>query len=251
MWQFIKRYYHQLGSPKYFYQLSGRMLPWFVVFATLLLGVGWVWGLAFAPPDYQQGNSFRIIYMHVPAASVAMSIYAVMAVSGAIALIWKMKMAEVILQCSAPIGAIFTAIALLTGAIWGKPTWGTWWEWDARLTSMLVLFFLYLGVIALGGAIESRAASAKAVSVLAIVGAVNLPIIKFSVNWWNTLHQPATFKLTEKPAMPPEMWAPLLLCLVGTYCFYAGLLLFSSRTELLYRERHTRWVHSVLDGSNH
>ena len=141
MLQWIKTYYHKFGSPKYFYELSGKLLPWFWIPAIALLVTGFIWGLAFAPPDYQQGNSFRIIYMHVPAAIVAQSAYMMMAVAGAIALIWRMKVAEMVLKSMAPIGASFAAIALLTGAIWGKPTWGTYWVWDARLTSMLVLLF--------------------------------------------------------------------------------------------------------------
>ncbi len=248
MWKFITLYYHKLGSPKYFYHLTGKWLPWFTALSIGLLSVGLIWGLAFAPADYQQGNSFRIIYIHVPAAGAALSIYAMMAVSGAITLIWKMKMAEIVTQSCAPIGAAFTAIALMTGAIWGKPTWGTWWVWDARLTSMLVLLFLYLGIIALGSAIQSRADAAKSVSLLAIVGAINLPIIKYSVNWWNTLHQPATFTLTEKPAMPPEMWWPLLLMVLGVYLLFATLLMISARSELLHRERNTRWVRALIGG---
>jgi heme exporter protein C len=235
-------WFHKLGSPKWFYGLSGRLLPWFSVAAVLLLGIGVVWGLAFAPPDYQQGNSFRIIYIHVPTAMLAQSCYVLMAVAGVVGLVWKMKIADVALQCAAPIGASLTAVALLTGAIWGKPTWGSWWVWDARLTSMLILLFLYLGLIALGQAISNRDSAAKACAVLAIVGVINIPIIKYSVEWWSTLHQGATFTLTEPPKMPPQMWLPLLFTVLGFYCFFAVVLLLRMRLEVLKREARSSWV---------
>ncbi|WP_313517789.1 heme ABC transporter permease [Pseudomonas sp.] len=235
-------WFHKLGSPKWFYEISGRWLPWLACAAALLIVVGTVWALAFAPPDYQQGNSFRIIYIHVPAALLAQSCYIMLAVAGAVGLIWKMKLADVAVQQAAPIGAWMTFIALFTGAVWGKPTWGAWWVWDARLTSMLILLFLYFGIIALGQAITNRDSAAKACAVLAIVGVVNIPIIKYSVEWWNTLHQPATFKLTEKPAMPAEMWVPLLIMVIGFYCFFACVLLMRMRLEVLRREARSSWV---------
>lgn len=235
-------WFHKWGSPKWFYQISGRWLPWLSVAAVLLIATGLVWGLAFAPPDYQQGNSFRIIYIHVPAAMLAQSCYVLLAIAGAVGLVWKMKIADVALQSAAPIGAWMTAIALLTGAIWGKPTWGSWWVWDARLTSMLILLFLYFGVIALGNAISNRDSAAKACAVLALVGVVNIPIIKYSVEWWNTLHQGATFKITERPAMPAEMWLPLLLMVLGFYCFFGAVLLMRMRLEVLKREARSSWV---------
>ncbi|KPY46351.1 Heme exporter protein CcmC [Pseudomonas syringae pv. rhaphiolepidis] len=233
---------HTLGSPKGFYRISTRLLPWLSVAAALLLGIGIIWGLAFAPPDYQQGNSFRIIYIHVPAAMLAQSCYVMLALCGVVGLVWKIKLADVALQCAAPIGAWMTALALATGAIWGKPTWGAWWVWDARLTSMLILLFLYFGLIALGNAISNRASAAKACALLAIVGVVNIPIIKYSVEWWNTLHQGATFSLTEKPAMPAEMWLPLLFTVLGFYCFFGVVLLLRMRLEVLRRESRTQWV---------
>lgn len=240
-------WFHKLGSPKWFYEISGRWLPWLSGAAVVLLLVGSVWGLAFAPQDYQQGNSFRIIYIHVPAAFVAQSCYIMLAVAGVVSLVWRMKLADVALKCAAPIGAWMTFVALLTGAIWGKPTWGTYWVWDARLTSMLILLFLYFGVIALGQAISNRDTAAKATAVLAIVGTVNIPIIKYSVNWWNTLHQPATFKLTEKPAMPVEMWLPLLLMVLGFYALFTVSLFMRMRLEVLQREHKTRWVREALE----
>ena len=239
-------WFHKLGSPKWFYGLSGRLLPWFSVAAVVLLSVGVVWGLAFAPPDYQQGNSFRIIYIHVPTAMLAQSCYVLMAVAGVVGLVWKMKIADVALQCAAPIGASLTAVALLTGAIWGKPTWGSWWVWDARLTSMLILLFLYLGLIALGQAISNRDSAAKACAVLAIVGVINIPIIKYSVEWWSTLHQGATFTLTERPKMPSEMWLPLLFTVLGFYCFFAVVLLLRMRLEVLKREARSSWVKAEI-----
>ncbi|MDT8407680.1 MAG: heme ABC transporter permease [Methylococcales bacterium] len=240
-------WFYQLASPKWFYELSGKLLPGFGWAALLLLTVGTVWGLAFAPPDYQQGNSFRIIYIHVPGAILAQSCYMLMAVAGLVGLVWKIKMAHVVAKCCAPIGASMAVLALTTGAIWGKPTWGAWWVWDARLTSMLILLFLYLGVIALTEAYENEASGDKAAAVLALVGVVNIPIIKYSVEWWNTLHQPATFKLTEKPAMPPEMWQPLLVMILGFYCFFAAALLSRARTEVLTRERRAAWVVTLVE----
>jgi heme exporter protein C len=239
-------WFHKLGSPKWFYAISGRLLPWFSVAALLLLVVGTVWALLFAPPDYQQGNSYRIIYIHVPAALLAQSGYLLMAIAGAVGLIWKIKLADMVAKSCAPIGASFTLLALITGAVWGKPTWGAWWVWDARLTSMLVLLFLYLGVVALQSAFSDRNQAAKASALLALVGLVNIPIIKYSVDWWNTLHQPASLSLIEKPSMPADMWLPLLLMVAGFYCFFAVVLLLRTRVELLERERRTGWVKEIL-----
>jgi heme exporter protein C len=163
-----------------------------------------------------------------------------------VGLVWKMKIADVALQCAAPIGASLTAVALLTGAIWGKPTWGSWWVWDARLTSMLILLFLYLGLIALGQAISNRDSAAKACAVLAIVGVINIPIIKYSVEWWSTLHQGATFTLTERPKMPAQMWLPLLFTVLGFYCFFAVVLLLRMRLEVLKREARSSWVKAEI-----
>ena len=238
MWQ----WFHKLGSPRYFFDFSGKWLPWIGVSALLLLCLGMVWGLAFAPEDYQQGNSYRIMYVHVPAAILAQSSYVMMASAAVVFLVWKIKLADIAMQCAAPIGATVTFIALVTGAIWGKPTWGTYWVWDARLTSTLVLFFLFIGVIALRSAMESREAAGRAAAVLAVVGVINLPIIKFSVNWWFTLHQPASFSLTEKPAMPAEMWLPLLVMVIGYYLFFFTAWMLRMRAEILQRESRTQWV---------
>lgn len=244
--KWLPRWFFQLASPRWCYQFTGKLIPWFAAISISLVVAGVIWGLAFAPPDYQQGNSFRIIYLHVPAAILAQSFYMLMAIAGAIGLIWKMKVADMVAKSVAPIGAALAVLALLTGAIWGKPTWGSWWVWDARLTSMLVLLFLYLGVIALNSAIESETTAAQATAVLALVGLVNIPIIKYSVEWWNTLHQPATFKLTEKPAMPAEMWMPLLVMVIGFYTIFGLALMLRLRNEILVRERRASWVKELL-----
>lgn len=246
MWQKLKQLYYRMGSPKWFYDISGKWIPWFAIAALLLMAVGLVWGLAFSPADYQQGNSFRIMYIHVPSALLSQSCYILMALAGAISLIWKMKVADLVAKACAPIGASVAIIALLTGAIWGKPTWGAWWVWDARLTSMLVLLFLYFGVIALYSAIEDEVMANKACAVLSLVGLVNIPIIKYSVEWWNTLHQPASITLTEKPTMHWSMFVPLLLMILGFYCLFAVLIMLRTRNEILIRERRTNWVKKLV-----
>ncbi|MFT2110283.1 heme ABC transporter permease [Marinomonas sp. 2405UD68-3] len=235
-------WFHKLGSPKWFFQFSSRWALISFWSGVVLLLVGVVWGLGFAPEDYQQGNSFRIIYIHVPAAILAQSCYLGLGVAGFVFLVWQMKMAPIFIKSIAPLGALAAMIALISGAIWGKPTWGTWWVWDARLTSVLVLFLLYMGVIAIQNSLEDKVLADKAVAVISIVGLINLPIIKYSVEWWNTLHQPATFKLTEAPAMPMEMWLPLLISSLGLYLFIAGLAMLRMATEVLNRERRTGWV---------
>jgi len=239
-------WFYKLGSPKWFYDTANKLLPWFLWSGVLMLIIGTVWGLVFAPQDYQQGNSFRIIYLHVPSAILAQSCYMMMAVAAVISLVWKMKLADMFIASAAPIGAAFTFLALFTGAVWGKPTWGTWWVWDARLTAMLVLLFLYFGVIALKSALENIDLASRASAILVLVGVVNIPIIKYSVDWWNTLHQPATFTLTEKPAMPPEMWVPLLVMVVGMYCFFIAVALMRIKNEILLRERRTKWVQMII-----
>lgn len=242
-------WFYKLGSPKWFYQTAHKLRPWFLYLGVIMLLVGTVWGLVFAPEDYQQGNSFRIIYLHVPSAILAQSCYMMMAVAALISLVWKMKLADMFIASAAPIGAAFTFVALFTGAVWGKPTWGTWWVWDARLTAMLVLLFLYFGVIALKSALENIDLASRASAILVLVGVVNIPIIKYSVEWWNTLHQPATFTLTEKPAMPPEMWVPLLVMVVGMYCFFSAVVLMRMQNEIIVRERRTKWVQKIISAS--
>lgn len=242
MWQF----FHKLGSPKWFFGISTRFMPWLLAGGLLLLMGGVIWGLAFAPKDYLQGNSYRIIFIHVPTAFMAQSVYIMMASAALVTLVWRMKLADVFVKAVAPVGLVLTFLALFTGAVWGKPTWGTWWIWDARLTSMLILLFLYGGVIALDRAINDEKSAARAVAVLVLVGVVNIPIIKYSVEWWNTLHQPATFKLTEKPSMPAEMWVPLLLSVLGLYLIFGWLACVRMQTEILSREQRTRWVREFV-----
>ncbi|MEZ5557229.1 MAG: heme ABC transporter permease CcmC [Pseudomonadales bacterium] len=245
----MKELWHRLGSPRWFYQISGPLIWVLGSLATVLLVVGTVWGLAFAPPDYQQGDSFRIIYIHVPAAIVAQSAYMLMGAAGVVLLVWRMKLADMVIAAVVPFGMSMTAVALFTGAVWGKPTWGTWWVWDARTTSMLVLLFLYLGLYALRQAVPRPEAAGRACAVLAIVGLVNIPIIKYSVEWWRTLHQGATFTLTKAPAMPPEMWLPLLVNVIGIYCFFGANLAARLRLEILERERATSWVRGLIEGT--
>jgi heme exporter protein C len=201
----------------------------------LLLGTGLVWGLLFSPPDYQQGHSVRIMYVHVPAAWMAMFVYSVMAIASATALIWKHPVADLVAKASAPVGAGFTLLCLVTGSLWGQPMWGTWWVWDARLTSVLILFFIYLGYIALWEAFDDPAKAGRAAAILAIVGAVNVPIIKFSVDWWNTLHQPASVLTMQGPKIAPAMLWPLLLMGLGFTTYYLTLLCLRVRAEILAR----------------
>lgn len=243
------QWFHRLGSPRWFYEKTTPWLPWLALLSLGLLVVGCVWGLAFAPADFRQGNSYRIIYIHVPAAFLALAGYYIMAISGAIGLIWKMKLPFMVMRSAAPIGAILTFVSLVTGSIWGKPTWGTWWEWDARITSMLILFFLYLGMIALQQAFQSRDAADKSGAVLALVGTVNIPIIYKSVDWWYTLHQPASIKFIGKSTIDPSMLYPLLVMVIGFYALYALVLLLYTRVEILRRESRTQWVADLVANS--
>lgn len=234
--------FHKFGSPPWLYKLSGSILRWLIPLTLLALVAGAVWGVLFTPPDFRQGNSYRIIYIHVPAAVVALAGYYVMAIAGAISLIWRMKMADVAMRATAPVGAALTFIALVTGSIWGKPTWGTWWVWDARITSMLILLFLYLGVIALYEAYENKVLAAKACAVLSLVGTVNIPIIYKSVDWWYSLHQPASIKFTGGSTIDPSMLYPLLWMIVAFYALFTCCLLLNMRAEILERESRTAWV---------
>ena len=244
----LKSFWHKLGSPRWFYDISAGWIIGFGILALLLLAVGAIWGLAFAPPDYQQGNSFRIMYVHVPTAMVAQSVYIGMGVAGFVLFVWRMKLADVAISACLPLGIFLTALALFTGSVWGRPTWGTWWDWDGRTVSTLVLFFLYVGIFALRGAIADSELRGRASALIAMVGTINIPIIKYSVDWWQTLHQTSSFSLTEKPAMPAEMWLPLLLMVLGLYCFAGFAVLHRMRTEILVRERNTQWVAQLFAG---
>lgn len=243
------RFFHQLASPRYFYQAAGRTTPWLGLLCLGFLIAGLYDGLLVAPTDYQQGDSYRIMFVHVPAAWMSLSIYVVMAGAGAIGLVWRIKLAEVIAISSAPIGASFTFLALVTGSIWGKPMWGAWWVWDARLTSELILLFLYLGVMALHNAVEDKRTAARATSILALVGVVNIPIIHYSVEWWNTLHQGPTVTKFDAPSIDISMLIPLLLMAVAFKLFYITVVLLRAQCEILQRERHTLWVRELADVS--
>lgn len=237
---------HKYASPKTFYPLAGRLLPWFALVTAVLLGVGLYEALVVAPPDYQQGESVRIMYIHVPSAWMSMFVYVMMAGAGAVGLIWNVKLAEIFARSCAPIGAWFTFLALVSGSIWGKPMWGTWWAWDARITSELILLFLYLGVIALQASIDDPKRAARAAAILALVGVVNIPVIHFSVEWWNTLHQPASVTRMGKPTIYISMLIPLLLMAVAFTTFFFTVVLMRMRNEILERERHTSWVAELI-----
>lgn len=241
----IVRLFHQLSSPRYFYAVSSRLALWLGVACALSLVIGLYLGLVVAPADYQQGDSYRIIFIHVPSAWMSLFIYVAMAISAAVGLIWRIKLAEIMAISSAPIGASFTFLALVTGSLWGKPMWGTWWVWDGRLTSELILLFLYLGVIALHNAIEDKRTAARAVAILALVGVVNIPIIHYSVEWWNTLHQGPTVTKFDAPSIHLSMLIPLLVMALAFKLYYATVVLLRARCEVLERERNSRWVREL------
>lgn len=241
-------WFHRLGSPPRFYALAGRLIPWmFGIFAVLTV-VGLYLAFFVAPPDYQQGEAYRILYIHAPTAWMSMFIYVVMAVCGAIVLIWRMKLAEVMAVASAPIGAAFAFLCLATGSLWGKPMWGTYWVWDARLTSQLILLFLYFGFMALYAAIEDRRTAARAASLIAVVGVINVPIIHFSVKWWNTLHQGPTVTKLDAPSIDLAMLIPLLMMAVAFKFYYIAVVLVRARHEILQREHNAAWVRQLLTG---
>ena len=221
------------ANPARFLRLANAVLPWCVGATVVLLAAGLYLGLFVAPADYQQGESVRIMYVHVPAAWMAMFVYTNIAIASVLSLIWRHPLADLAANASAPIGAAFTFLALVTGSLWGKPMWGTWWVWDARLTSVLILFFLYLGHMALTSAFDNPARGAKAAAVLALVGFVNVPIIKFSVDWWNTLHQPASVFRAGGPTIHPDMLWPLLAMALGYTLFYITLLLLRIKSDLI------------------
>ena len=221
-----------LANPARFMRLSAKAVPWCGWAAVLVLAIGLFWSLIVAPPDYQQGDTVRIMYVHVPAAWMALSVYLFVAVASAVTLVWRHPLAEVAARAAAPIGAAFTFVCLATGSLWGRPMWGAWWVWDARLTSVLILFFLYLGYIALANAFDDPSRGGRAAAVLVLVGVVNLPIIKFSVDWWNTLHQPASVMRIGGPRIDLSMLAPLLIMALGFTLLFVVLLMVRMRTAL-------------------
>ena len=227
---------HRFANPTRFLKMASVVSPWVVGLAVVAIAAGLYLGLFVAPADYQQGESVRIMYVHVPAAWMSMFVYTVIAGASAVALIWRHPLADLVAKASAPIGASFTFLALVTGSLWGQPMWGTWWVWDARLTSVLVLFFLYLGHIALTNAFDDPTRGARSAAVLALVGFVNVPIIKFSVDWWNNLHQQASVFRAGGPTIDTSMLVPLLLMGVGFTAYYAALLIVRVRSEVIERK---------------
>ena len=242
----ISEKFHRMGSPRFFYSGAWAwVIGLYAVGVTLLL-VGCVWGLFFVPAERLQGGSFRIMFIHVPTAHLSQMVYIAIAVAGFVHLVWRMKMADVFMAAAAPTGCALAALALLSGIIWGIPTWGTGWVWDARTISMLLLFFLFFGLVVLRVAIENKQRAAFAISVLAIVGVLNIPIIKYSVDWFTTLHQPASIDLRTGVAIAPVYLWPLLLSIGGMYVFVAGVILASMRTHVLRRNAETQWVEEQL-----
>ena len=224
---------HRFANPGRFLRLAAVIQPWTAGITLVLLAAGVYFGLIASPADYQQGDSVRIMYVHVPAAWLAMAAYSTIASASAVALIWKHPLADLMAKAASPIGASFAFLCLVTGALWGKPMWGTWWAWDARLTSMLILFFLYLGHMALIDAFDDPTRGAKAAAILALAGFVNVPVIKFSVDWWHTLHQPASVSKVGMPSIDPAMLLPLLLMGIGFTTFFITLLLWRVRAEII------------------
>lgn len=239
-------WFHRLGSPPYIYGLAVRLTPWFAWSAALCIFAGTYGGLFLAPADYQQGDDFRIIYVHAPSAWMSLMVYTTMAISAAVGLIWRIKVSHAVAAACAPIGASFTLVALVTGSLWGYRMWGTYWEWDPRLTSELILFFLYLGYMGLRSSIDDTQRADRASAVLAVVGVVNVPIIHFSVMWWNSLHQAPSVMQLAAPTMPASMLIPLLLMFLGFTLMFAALLLVRLQAEILSRERTANWIREAV-----
>jgi len=235
-------WFHKLASPPHFYRIASAIEPWLYGSALVLVLVGLYGGLFLAPPDYLQGEGFRIIYLHVPSAFLSMHAYVLMAVASGIGLIWRMKLAYCVAAAAAPVGAVFTFLALVTGAIWGQPMWGTWWTWDPRLTSELVLLFLFLGYIFLRQAMRDVRQADRASAILAVVGVVNVPIIHYSVEWWSSIHQGPSLGKMEAPSISGDMLWPLLVMIAAYQLLFFAILLTGARTQVLRREKNSRWV---------
>jgi heme exporter protein C len=238
---------HRFANPNRFLRIAALILPWSAAITVTLLVVGLYLALKVSPADYQQGESVRIMYVHVPAAWMALLVYSCLAGASAIALIWKHPLADLAAKASAPIGACFTFIALTTGAIWGKPMWGAWWVWDARLTSVLILFFFYMGHMALTSAFEDASRGERAAAILALVGFINIPVIKWSVDWWNTLHQPASIVRMDGPAIHASMLVPLLIMAASFTAYYVSVLILRLRSEILARKMDALRLTRVRD----
>jgi heme exporter protein C len=238
----ISAFIHKFSSPKSFVNLTEKLYPFFIIFGVTMLTLGWIWGLLFAPQDAVQGNSYRIIFFHVPSVIFAELIYFFMAVCALMHIVWRVKLAAYLIKSAAPIGAMITFIGLFSGAIWGIPTWGTWWQWDARITSTLILFIMYLGVLTLHGSFSNLEKADRLMSILVIIGVVNIPIIKKSVDWWSTLHQPASISVSESSSIDPSMLYPLLISIIGLGFTLISLGILSSRSYILIREKNKKWV---------
>lgn len=234
--------FHRMASPEHFFAGARLWIFWLYIVGILGLVVGSAWGLFFVPPEKYQGDSVRIMFLHVPAAHLAQMIYIAIAVAGAVHIIWRLKMADVFMAAAAPVGAITTALALISGIMWGRPTWGVWWVWDARTTSVLILFFLFFGLIALRQAIGRHERAAFAVSALAIAGAINIPIIQYSVEWFTTLHQPKSMELGERIAIDTVFLIPLFVNMAAFYLFIAGVILANMRVAVVNRNQNSSWA---------
>lgn len=242
--------WYKYTSPASFYPLAGKIIPWFAVLTAALLATGLYIGFFVAPTDFQQGDAYRIIYIHVPASWMAMFLYAMMAIYAGLGLAFNARLWSMVASAIAPTGALFAFISLWTGALWGKPMWGTWWVWDARLTSTLILLFLYIGFLSLQGVIEDKRRADRAGAVLALVGLVNVPIIYFSVQWWNTLHQGATLRLGRSASIAPVMLAALLIMIAACWLYAITVTLMRLRCIILEREQHAPWVAQLLGRTN-
>jgi heme exporter protein C len=243
----MARNLYRYAAPVTFYQLAGRLIPWFGWGAALLAAAGLYIGFFVAPTDFQQGEAYRIIFIHVPAAWMSMFIYLVMAFWGAIGLAFRTRLSFMLSRALAPTGALFAFLALWTGALWGKPMWGAWWVWDARLTSELILLFLYMGVMALWAAIDDPQRGDRAGALLTLVGAINVPVIYFSVKWWNTLHQGASVSLTQAPSMAKTMLAGMFVMALAAWLYAIAAALHRARSIILERERRTDWVKALAE----
>jgi heme exporter protein C len=239
-------WFHKLSSPPYAYRTAGLLRPWLFWPAILLMVIGAVGGLVLAPEDYQQKDAFRIIYVHVPTAILSLTIYTVMAVAACVGIIWRIKLAHAVAAACAPVGAWFTVVCLATGSIYGKPMWGTWWEWDPRLTSELILLFLYLGYMALRASFDDTQRADRASAILAIVGVVNVPIVKYSVVWWNSLHQGPSISKIAAPSIAGSMLWPLLVMLLAFSLYIGAVVCDRLRAEILRRERNASWLSESL-----
>ena len=238
----ISAFIHKFSSPKSFVQITKTLYPLFIFTGLSMLIIGWTWGLLFAPPDAVQGNSYRIIFLHVPAVIFAELIYFFMALCALMHIVWRVRLAAYLIKSAAPIGAMITFIGLFSGSIWGIPTWGTWWQWDARITSTLILFIMYLGILTLHGSFSNLEKSDRLMSILVVIGVVNIPIIKKSVDWWSTLHQPASISVSGGSSIDPSMLYPLIISIIGLGFTLISLGILISRSYILGREKNKKWV---------